>query len=413
MPRDELCLSGLLSRPRRRPRVALLSPLPPDQSGAAKFITAICESLGELVELHVFTETTDALELQNVASIRSVSTLPRLAPRFDQVLSIVANSSLYLQALQYLLDHSAACIVHDGHLLGLYVAAFGEERALAVAKRELGRPVTCAEFNAWAANERTLEALFLGEVVAAARPMITHSPVTARVMSTRFGRTSIYVPYPVCRKWDPTALQPEARIAARKRLGFAPDEVAIVVLGVVRQNKAPVECIEAIEILRSWGVQATLYFAGSRQELPGQGESLAAHAAWLGVGDFVRFADGFLPEQIYRDYLVAADLALTLRSYDFGGISGALLDCAAAGLPTVTNVSLCEAADIPAMFMRTVPDHLSPVLIAEELAELHGAFSSADREPERRAFCEARRVETYVRRLCEALDLSVPARRAA
>ena len=40
-----------------RPRVALLSPLPPDRSGVADYTAATCVELGRLVDLHVFTET--------------------------------------------------------------------------------------------------------------------------------------------------------------------------------------------------------------------------------------------------------------------------------------------------------------------------------------------------------------------
>ncbi len=47
----------------------------------------------------------------------------------------------------------------------------------------------------------------------------------------------------------------------------------------------------------------------------------------------------------------------------------ALLDCIAAGLPTVANDDMAEAMDAPSYVLR-VPDHPSPVLIAEALAEI-------------------------------------------
>jgi hypothetical protein len=42
-----------------------------------------------------------------------------------------------------------------------------------------------------------------------------------------------------------------------------------------------------------------------------------------------------------------ADLAVQLRRRRLGILSGALLDCAAAGLPTVTNESLAASVGAP------------------------------------------------------------------
>jgi hypothetical protein len=50
---------------------------------------------------------------------------------------------------------------------------------------------------------------------------------------------------------------------------------------------------------------------------------------------------------------------IQLRSYDLGGTSGALMDCAAVGLPTVTNASLGAAVGVPD-YVRCIPDELSP-----------------------------------------------------
>ena len=316
--------SGLRLLPRRRPRVAVVSSLPPNQSDV---LAAICAPLGELVEVHLFTETAETARLRNVASIRPLEALPRLLSRFDRILGIAPS----------------------------------------------------------------------------------HPQSQATVdMPMRVERAVLHLLPPVHRTWDPAELRTSARAAARKRLGFGSDEVAIVVPGTVRHDKAPAECIEATEILRGWGIKARLCFAGNRHELPDRGASLSACAASLEIADAVQFADGVLPELAYRDHLLAGDLALNLRTCDSSGVSNTLLDCAAAGLPAVTNASVFDAAGVPSVFARAVPDHLSPVLIAEALAELHETPSRANREPERRAFCEARSVETYARLLCEALDLPVP-----
>src|SRR5689334_20630934 len=76
---------------------------------------------------------------------------------------------------------------HDARMLGFYYAQRGEERTLAQASIELGREVAPSEIQTWLHDEGTLGTLFLGEIAAAASPMIVHSPVTVDLMKERYG----------------------------------------------------------------------------------------------------------------------------------------------------------------------------------------------------------------------------------
>ena len=391
---------------RLKPRVALLSPLPPDRSGVADYTAATCGPLGELVDLHLFTETADPVAMPNVSSVRPLSALPHLTPGFDRVVSVVGNSHFHLRIFEYLLRYGGACIAHDARMLGFYAVLLGSDKARETASRELGREVPQMELDAWCADERDLKAMFLGEIVAAARPLIVHSRVTMALASDRYGVTPAHVPFSIYHPSTAAQLAPRARAAARERLGLAPEQVAIVTLGFVQKDKAPEECIHALEQLRRWGVNAVLHFGGSRENIPDRGAALDALARSLGVSDYVHYAHGFVSKQTYDDYLAGSDLAIQLRTYGLGGLSGALLDCAAAGLPTVTNASLAEAVDVPS-YIRPVPDGLSPFLMAEALVGLLENGRDVRLEQERATFCQARSLSSYAYRLCGALDLSV------
>lgn len=388
----------------RLPRVALLSPLPPDRSGVADYTAATCAALGMLVDLHVFTETLRPDPPPNVATVRPLTVLPHLMPRFDRIINVVGNSHYHLRTFELLLRHGGACIAHDARMLSFYVGLLGPDRASRVAACELGRPVAVAELEAWLANESELEALFLGEILEAAAPTIVHSRTTARMATERYPTPPVHVPFSIYRTPPDTAFSPDARRAARRRLGIADGEVAIVSLGFVTDTKAPAECIHAIEMLRHWGIPATLYFAGDRVNLPDGGAALIALATSLGISNAVRFTDGFIAEAAYQDYLIGCDLALQLRTLGFGSVSGAVLDCVAAGLPVVTTAGLAEAVEVPAGLTRAVSDHLSPVLIAEAAVDL---LTATRDEEARRTFCEARSMTAYAALLCDALGLSV------
>jgi glycosyltransferase involved in cell wall biosynthesis len=396
----------------RRPRVALFSPVPPDLSGVADYTAATCAELGLLVDLHVFTETAHPTPLRNIATVRPLGALPHVSPGFDGVISVVGNSHFHLRIFELLLRYGGACIAHDARMLGFYAVLCGRERALTLASQELGRLVTEDDLNRWLADERTLEALFLGEIARSASPMIVHSKVTARMVQERHGIAPAYIPFSVYRPWNTSALTPPARAAARSRLGLPMGEVVVATFGIIHSSKAPEECVWALEVLRSWGVPASLHFVGSADSFPEEAAALRRLVARLGLAAHVRFVGSdFVPEQTYQDYLAGADLGIQLRTYGLGGLSGAVLDCAAAGLPTVTNVSLGDAVGVPSAYFRKIPDALSPVLLAESLAGLLEAGLTTQRpEAERRAYSQSRSFEVYARMLCDALALDLPAR---
>jgi glycosyltransferase involved in cell wall biosynthesis len=399
-----------------RPSVAMLAPLPPARSGVADYTAATCGEIGKLVDLHLFTETEDAARVPGAATQRPLSALPHLLPRFDRVISVVGNSHFHLRIFELMRRYGAACIAHDARMLGFYRILLGLERALSVASRELGRPVTEGELSGWMADEGTLPALFLGEIAESASPMIVHSPVTAQLVKERHGVAAAHVPFCIYRPWAPAELMPHARAAARARLGLGPQEIAIATFGFVDKVKAPEECVWALDILRGWGLPARLHFVGADD--PGEnGGALRALVKRLRLDDHVRFApSGYISENVYRDYLAGADLGIQLRTYGFGGLSGALMDCAAAGLPTVANTALARACDTPASYVHSIPDSISPVLLAEALADLLEAELNLRRpEEERAAFSDRRSLARYAADLCGALELDVgnPSRDAA
>ena len=392
-----------------RPRVAILSPLPPDRSGVADYTAVTCSELGRLVELHVFTEAERPNAIPAVASISPLSAFPHVAPRYDRVISVVGNSHFHVRIFEMLLRYGGACIAHDARMLGFYCILLGRDRALSTASRELDRTVDDAELNDWLTDEGRLKALFLDEIQDAASPMIVHSRVTAARINARRGKSPAYLPFSIYRPWEKADLTAEKRAAARQRLGIEEHELAIVTFGFVDRGKAPADCIFALDILRGWGFRVSLHFIG--EITPELLADLRHLSRRLGVSENVQFAEQFVSEQTYRDALVGGDCAVQLRTYTLGGLSGALLDCTAAGLPTVSNRSLTIAVETPDAYVSAIPDAISPVLIAEACANAfergRGQDAAHHREEARAAFSHERSIATYARALCGILDLDL------
>ncbi|MGH7076700.1 MAG: hypothetical protein ACREFU_01235, partial [Acetobacteraceae bacterium] len=279
---------------------------------------------------------------------------------------VLGNSDFHIGIFHLQLRHGGAAIAHEARMAGFYRNQLGMERARAVASAELSRPVTAAEVERWLADEGSLPTLFFGELAAACTPLIFHSPLTARLAAGRYRIPPLWLPFALYRSWSEDALRPAERQAARARLGLPPEEVVLASFGYVQATKHPEECVWALAMLPGWGVPARLVFVGA---VVGDCAGLRALVQRLDLSDRVSFLDGYTSEAEYRDWLLAADIGIQLRSFGFGGLSGGLADCIAAALPAVANAELAEAMEAPA-FVHTIPDPVSPVLLANKVADL-------------------------------------------
>ena len=387
---------------RRRAKMAVMTPLRPDPTGVAHFTAPFLAELGKHVDLHVFTETRRAAPVPAAASVRPLVTLPGVSARFDRVLGVMGNSHFHGGIFKALTRYGGACVAHDARLLGFYLGAFGEERTRRVAEGELARSLRPGEMEGWLEDESKLDAFFLGELAGACEPMFFHSGETTRVMSQRYGRPAVHLPFAVYREWPEYLLGVRARENARAALGIEPGEIAIVTFGIVHRTKAPMTIISAVALLRSRNIPANLYFVGTVNDDP---DPLTKFCREIGAESYVRFIDQFVSEECYRNYLLAADLGVQLRTHGLGGLSGALQDSIGAGLPTVANDNLCEAAEAPDYIVR-VPDNPSPVLIANAITEMIEANKHVHRpHAERKHYLMEHNFQVYTRRMLEALDI--------
>ena len=381
----------------KRPRVALLTPLPPARSGVADFSAATCPELGKDVELHVFTPTDGAALPDGAASCAPLSALPMVSSRFDRVVHVLGNSVFHLGILHLFRRHGGAAIMHDGRLLDLYASHINLPLTERMAEAELGRRLHPNEIWHWLAGDAPPKALIMAEI-AEAEPLMLHSPAGVAEVTRRYGRPATLLPFGLYRQLPAALFTPGERQAARSRLGVAPHQVLLATFGFIHPTKAPIDCIWALELLRSWNIDARLHFVGSPLMDTGP---LDKKVRELGLEAHVRLGAAFMDEATYRDHLVGADVAVQLRTAGVGSVSGALADCAAAGLRSVASVGLADAIDAPE-YVRRVPDAPSPLLVAEAVAELLDSHPAAGL---REAYVAGHGFDTYAARLCAALDL--------
>jgi glycosyltransferase involved in cell wall biosynthesis len=386
------------------PHVAVLSPLPPAASGCADYTAATLATLAKRWRVTAYTDTPNARPIPEVTAGGPVSALPYLDPGFDAVVSVIGNSHFHVREFDTLLRYGAAAIAHDARMINFYAALIGMDRTVQVASAEMQRAVTASEIVRWLHDQRTLPALFLSELAAAARPLMVHSPYTADQVRKRYGTEAALLPYVPHRVPDRTEIAPEGRRAARARLALPQDARIVATFGYVSEDKAPEELLWAAEMLTAWRMPVTLAYVG--QVDAGTAARLRGLANEFGLPEdrLILFEEP-VGDALYRDWLAAADVGVQLRTYQLGGLSGALLDCMAAGLPSVTNVHLAEVMDAPDWVGR-IPDGLSAVLLAERIGSILDRLGNGtERVEAHAAFLASRNMNVYCERLAAAVGL--------
>lgn len=386
-----------------KPDLAVLSPLPPAHSGVADYTAATLRPLTQVANLHMFTPTVGARWEAGWSTLGSVSSLALSSKRFEATICVMGNSFHHKQVHEYLMNYGGACIAHDARQIDYYFHELGIPVALAIARREMGRDVDQAELTKWLLNQRELPTLFLSELVAAGKPLMVHSPTTAKEIERLYGTKPVLLPFAQYSESVLDRLSVEGRKAARERLSLGPRSVVLVTFGIVSDDKAPQEIIWALNLLRSWGVDAELVFCGMAP--PGMHQMIGQLTTRLDIARHVRTFTQAIDGETYRDYLVAADVGIQLRTYFMGGLSGALNDCIAAALPSIANAHLAEAMKAPP-FVRRVADGLSSLLIGEAVLEILASGQNIERPiDEGRSLAAERSPEAYCAELLKALDL--------
>jgi glycosyltransferase involved in cell wall biosynthesis len=382
--------------PRRRPAIAFVTPFPPDRSGVADYSKQCVAALARFVDVDVYTDAPEPVD-QVVRAFHPITAAAWTRPDYDAVVAVAGNSHYHTKILDLHRRFGGACIVHDSRLAELIAWWKGEDHARGMAERSLGRPVTSEEVRRWLTNPGTLPTLFYDEMLERAEPLFVHSDGIRAMVRRLYGVDPIHLPFCVYRGFQSDELSVDAKRSARDALGIPRDRQVVISLGIVDPVKRPATCVEAIARLHDRGTPAHLYFVGDASS--GVRESLSSLAASRGIAAAVHFTADWISEEDYRRFILAADAAIQLRAHFNGGISGALTDCVAAGLPTVANHDLATAIDAPSYVVRVADRPEVGEVAAAVAACLSQAADRGGREQERRGFGEAHSFDAYARKL--------------
>ncbi|NNF55475.1 MAG: glycosyltransferase [Acidimicrobiales bacterium] len=355
-----------------KPRLAIVSPLPPQRSGIATYTYRLCAHLANEVDVTVLVDDeTFALEAPDgvrIAKVKELLALERMDGRFDEVIYFMGNSHFHVAALEMLRQRPGAVLMHDVRMTGLYESEYylagdrlpqGTVGGLlhqlypsryrdVLYKQDIISPTVADRFGITLTRE----------IAAHATRVFTHSQFAADSIMLDSGVVpEVLFPIPVH-----TA---HSINGAPKGAGHPP---VISTFGKVDPVKQPFLLIEAFAHVRQQFPNAQLVFVGDHDEQ--QEAALLAAIERGGVGDAVEIT-GHLSDAEYEAAIAATSIAVQLRAFTNGESSAAAADLIGSGVPVVVS-QLGAMAELPEDVVVHVEQHATAAELAELLVKLLG-----------------------------------------
>jgi glycosyltransferase involved in cell wall biosynthesis len=353
-----------------RPRLALVSPWPPAATGVAVYNEQLVRALDRYADIDLYEDGDTP-----AAGSAAPSTLPSAdlaVGGYDAVILALGNSEFHAGALGLLRRWDRPCVVqaHDIRLVDAYLhgaprGAVPEGFEAAVAKQYPDRWRSLVVDGRIPSADADGEGIFmLEEGVARSERFLVTSEVAAAI-------ARLQVPIEDQAK---IAVWPYAYPEAFGRSSDMVDRNLVCSFGLVNESKAPDVLVDAVALLAPAWPEVTLAFIGPVGDRERAWLTCRAEAA--GIGGAVEFG-GRVDDGEYHAWLARAGLAVQLRRWTSGEVSGGVADCFAHAVPTViTDLGpQSELAGVAAI----VPAAIDAAGLARVLGELLADPAQAER----------------------------------
>lgn len=335
--------------------------------------------------------------------VRSHSEFGWLKPlrSYDRVLHVLGNSRFHVNALRYLLEARGPVLLHDVRLTGLYIAATengsGDFTPFRHKVAELygGRiPRLALHRLPDVAVEEQYGVFMTQEVQAHTELLMTHSHHALDLLELERGKS---IPQPR-EEVVPHGVS-EPPVDGREKVSEGP---LIVSYGHLAMIKGPDTILRAFAQLADERASARMLFVGHTTEYDGR--YVTELARELGIADKFELR-GHVDSEEYWRILLAADVAVQLRTWSNGEASGAVIDCIAARVPTIVS-DIGWFGELPEGAALKVPREASAAAVAERIAAvLDDAASRDEIRAAQGDYVEANSYPRVARRYSELLGL--------
>jgi glycosyltransferase involved in cell wall biosynthesis len=352
-------LAASIQQRTSKPKLAYVSPMPPERTGIADYSAELLPALSEQyeIELVVAQEHVDDAWVHKHLKVRDVSWLRAHAQEVDRVLYQMGNSPFHRHMLPLLEEMPGIVVLHDFYLSGLiaWLELHGGEAGVWI--RALydshGYHAVCSALaNAGEAKRRYP---VNWEVLQRSQGVIVHSDYSRRLVQEWYvsERTFDWAMIPLLR----ITPQEVNKKSSRRSLCIKENDFIICSFGFIDTTKLNHRLLKAwLDTTLVSDARCHLVFVGESHG----GEYGARLVKVIRESGLERriWITGFASHEVFRQYLAAADVAVQLRTSSRGETSAAVLDCMNFGLPVIVNAngSMAEL-DSDAVWM--LPDKFS------------------------------------------------------
>lgn len=387
-----------------KPKIAFVTPYPPDHSGIANYSLHCLKALSNFADIEVYTDAQNIVPDSSINSFKPITQLPYASNEYDRVISVVGNSHFHTKIIENIKLFGGCCIAHDNRLTDFYYHIHGKQKFAFILEKSLGRSVSIEETEGWLQNAEILPTIFYDELILSSQPLIVHSKIIQNKIKKIYNYQAEYLPFCIYSHFTEQELDLGSRAKTREKLGIPKDKVVIISLGDVRYVKGALECIWTISILRQWGINADFYFVGKDYLNIQKSEKDLIKS--LDLENHIHFSQEWVNDNEFNNYILGADFAIQLRKGLIGGASGCLQNCISAGLPVVANYDLAQSIEAQELAY-TVPDNLSPILIAESIYNAYQKGEHICRLTKKREhYINMHNFDDYVKELMKLLKLN-------
>lgn len=358
--------------PAQRPRLAYLSPLPPERSGVSDYSAELLPELNRYYDIDVIVSQESVSDhwIKANCPLRSVEWFRANSNCFDRVLYHFGNSDFHQHMFSLLEDFPGIVVLHDfflsgiishmdgtGYLPGAWAQSLYQSHGYAAIQQRFHAPDPAEVIWRYPCNHAVLQN---------ALGVIVHSENSRRLASQWYGDDAAddWAVIPLLR----TPGYGDDKTEARRLLKLNNDDFVVCSFGLLGPTKLSQLLINAwLASDLAKDSNCVLVFVGENHS-GDYGDELAVAIRRSGLDARIRIT-GWTETATYHNYLAAADLGVQLRTLSRGETSAAVLDCMNYGLPTIVNAN-GSMADLPGEAVCKLPDEFAEAELIEALETL-------------------------------------------
>jgi FkbM family methyltransferase len=373
-----------------KPHLAFVSPLPPEKSGIADYSAELLPELARHYAIDVIVAQKEIFDpwINANCTVRDLAWFEQHAHSYDRIVYQFGNSLFHDHMFRLLDRYPGIVVLHDFYLGGLiaHLELYGGVNGFwsSALYQSHGYTALRDRFDPAKEPDIVVNCPVNLSLLQRAQGVIVHSDYSRHLAQMHYGENFAndwaVIPFP---RRLPDVLD---RDAARVALGFGENDFVICTFGILGETKLNQHLLDAwLKTPMASEGNCHLIFVGQDSQNNPYCEQLRKAIRASSAKGRIRIT-GFVSPDVYRQYLLAADIAVQLRALSRGETSAAVFDCLAHGVPTIINAN-GSMVELPEGCIVMLPDKLS-------IDELADALTMLRDEPEKRQALsqEARRV---------------------